>query len=205
MSTFTALYDACVLYPAPLCDFLMRLALTDLFRARWSNQIHDEWIRNVLAQRPDLRPEQLERTRDLMNSHVRDSVVTGFEDLIDGLRLPDPGDCHVLAAAIHTRACVIVTFNLKHFPKDCLAKFGLEAQHPDEFITQLLDLNAGAVCGAAKGHRASLKAPPKTVDEYLATLIKQHLPETVSRLREFSGADLGLGDVRFVPAQTLPA
>jgi hypothetical protein len=80
MSTFTALYDACVLYPAPLRDLLMRLALMDFFRARWSNEIHDEWIRNVLANRPDLKPEQLDRTRELMNLHVRDSVVTGYED-----------------------------------------------------------------------------------------------------------------------------
>jgi hypothetical protein len=76
-SHFTVVYDACVLYPAPLRDLLMRLALTDLFRARWTDRIHDEWIRTVLAQRPDLKPEDLERTRSLMNAHVRDCLVTG--------------------------------------------------------------------------------------------------------------------------------
>ncbi len=58
-SNFTALYDACVLYPAPLRDLLMQLALTDLFRARWTNKIHDEWIRNLLKNRLDLTLEQL--------------------------------------------------------------------------------------------------------------------------------------------------
>lgn len=48
---FTAVYDACVLYPAPLRDLLMQLALIDLFKARWTDQIHEEWIRNVLATR----------------------------------------------------------------------------------------------------------------------------------------------------------
>ena len=72
----------------------MRLAITDLFRARWTDQIHEEWIRSVLEDRPDLTREQLERTRLLMNSHVRDSVVSGYEDLIDGLQLPDPDDRH---------------------------------------------------------------------------------------------------------------
>jgi len=67
MADFTALYDSCVLYPAPLRDLLMWLALTDLFNAKWTDEIHDEWIRNVLADRPDLKPEQLERTRQLMN------------------------------------------------------------------------------------------------------------------------------------------
>ena len=48
MANFTVIYDANVLYPAPLRDFLMRLALTDLFRARWTEEIHDEWIRNLI-------------------------------------------------------------------------------------------------------------------------------------------------------------
>lgn len=120
-----------------------------------------------------------------MNSHVRDCLVTGYEDLIEGLELPDPDDRHVLAAAIRTRASVIVTFNLSDFPNDYLAKFGLEAQHPDEFITHLLDLNPAAVCGAAKRQRAALMNPPKNVDEFLDALAHQHLPETVNRLREF--------------------
>lgn len=185
MSTFTAIYDACVLYPAPLRDLLMWLALTDLFRARWTDEIHDEWISNLLEDRPDLKREQLERTRELMNSHVRDCLVTGYEDLVEGLELPDPDDRHVLAAAIRTRASVIVTFNLDDFPSDRLGEYGIEAQHPDEFITHLLDLNPAAVCSAAKKQRATLKNPPKAVDEFLEALAKQRLPETVSRLREF--------------------
>lgn len=59
--------DACVLYPAPLRDFLMHLTLLDSFRARWTEKIHSEWIRNVLKSRPDLNLEQLERTKNLMN------------------------------------------------------------------------------------------------------------------------------------------
>lgn len=186
MATFIALYDACVLYPAPLRDLLMRLAMTDLFRARWTDQIHDEWIRNVLANRPDLKPEQLERTRTLMNAHVRDCLVTGYEPLIEGLTLPDPDDRHVLAAAVRTGASVIVTFNLDDFPREILEPLGIEGQHPDEFITHLIDLNPGAVSAAVKSQRASLKYPPRTVDEFLDTLAQQQLPESVARLREFA-------------------
>lgn len=183
MASFTAIYDACTLYPAPLRDLLMHLALTDLFRARWTDRIHDEWIRAALRDRPDLRPEQLERTRSLMNAHVRDCLVTGYEDLIDGLWLPDLDDRHVLAAAIRTSASVIVTFNIDDFPSATLSAFGIEAQHPDDFINRLIDLSRAAVCAAAKRHRASLKNPPKTVDEYLRALERQRLPEVVSRLR----------------------
>jgi hypothetical protein len=79
---FTALYDACVLYPAPVRDVLMHLALADIYHARWTNAIQEEWIRSVLKNRPDLTRTQLERTRDLMNAHARDALIQGFEDLI---------------------------------------------------------------------------------------------------------------------------
>jgi hypothetical protein len=71
-----------------------------LYRARWTERIHDEWTRNVLRQRPDLEAEDLQRTRSLMNQHVRDSLVTGYEHLEASIELPDPGDRHVVAAAI---------------------------------------------------------------------------------------------------------
>ena len=186
MSNFTVLYDACVLYPAPLRDLLMHLAVTDLYRAKWTNAIHDEWTRNVLKDRPDLKPEQLQRTRDLMNAHVRDCLVTGYETLIDAVTLPDPDDRHVLAAAIRAGAGLIVTFNLKDFPENDLKRYGLEAQHPDDFVTFQLDLAPNIVCAAAKRHRASLKNPPKDVEEYFATLEAQGLAQTVSGLRRFS-------------------
>jgi hypothetical protein len=185
---FTVVYDACVLYPAPLRDLLMRLALTDLYRARWTEMIHDEWTRNVIRQRPDLKPEDLNRTRVLMNAHVRDSLITGFEHLIASIALPDANDRHVVAAAIHGGANLIVTFNLKDFPPDRLNPYNLAAQHPDDFIFDLLDLHPARVCEAASNHRRSLKNPPKTVDEYLDTLLKQGLTQTVGVLREWKRA-----------------
>ena len=106
--SYVVVYDACVLYPAPLRDFLMHLALTELFQARWSDAIHDEWIRNVLADRPNLR-SRLQRTRTLMDKAVPDSLVTGYEPLNEKLDLPDPDDRHVLAAAIRCGAQAIVT------------------------------------------------------------------------------------------------
>lgn len=184
---FIALYDACVLYPAPLRDLLMQLALTDLFRAKWTDTIHDEWMRNVLAQRPDLTREQLERTRNLMNAHVRDALVEGYEPLIATLNLPDPDDRHVLAAAIRARCDVIVTFNLADFPAEALKAHGLEAQHPDEFIAHLIDLAPETVTLAARTCRARLQNPPKTAEEYLDILAGQRLPQVVSFLRRMDG------------------
>ncbi|MBI1902310.1 MAG: PIN domain-containing protein [Planctomycetia bacterium] len=186
MGQLTVVYDACVLYPAPLRDLLMHLAITDLVHAKWTAHIHDEWMRSVLKERPDLTRKQLERTRDLMDAHVRDCLVTGYEDLIPALSLPDPDDRHVLAAAIRAGADVIVTFNLTDFPSEALAKYGIEALHPDVFVRQLLDVAPKLVCLAAKRQRASLKNPPRSVEEFLATLERLEMTQTVARLRDFA-------------------
>lgn len=164
----------------------MHLALTDLFRAKWTEAIHEEWIRSVLENRPDLTREQLERTRQLMNAHVMDCLVADYEDLIAALTLPDPDDRHVLAAAIRSSADVIVTFNLGDFPSEVLQKWGIEAQHPDDFIHHLLDLAPHLVCVAAKRQRESLKNPPVSVDDFLAALERQGLAQTVTELRHFA-------------------
>jgi hypothetical protein len=188
---FTAFYDANVLYPAALRNLLMHLALIGLFRVKWSADVHEEWISNLLKKRPDLTREKLERTRILMDKHAIDALdridalVTGYEDLIPGLELPDPDDRHVLAAAICGHADVIVTMNLRDFPSDAIGPFGMEVQHPDEFVLHLLDLAPGAVVAAAQNHRQSLKNPPKTVAEYLETLERPGLTQTVSVLREY--------------------
>jgi hypothetical protein len=181
-SPFTALYDACVLYPAALRDFLMCLGLSGCFRARWSRTIHDEWKRNLLINRPDLAKAQLDRTSDLMDRAIPDSLVEGYEDLIPALSLPDIDDRHVLAAAIRCGASVIVTFNARDFPPQALAPYGIEPQHPDEFVHNLMDLDAAAVTTAAQQQRARLKNPPIDVDTYLDILLRQGLVQTVKAL-----------------------
>lgn len=187
-SHFTVIYDACVLYPAPLRDLLMWLALTDLYHARWSDRIQEEWIRNVLKERQDIKPEDLERTRVLMNKAVRDCIVTDFEHLIPVVELPDLDDRHVLAAAIHGGASLIVTFNMKDFPAKALGLHNLAAQHPDDFIFDLFNAHPALVCQAAANHRKSLKNPPKSADEYLDTLLGQGLTQTVNVLRQWTVA-----------------
>ncbi|MBD2750406.1 PIN domain-containing protein [Microvirga sp. BT688] len=185
-SSYTVLLDACVLYPAPLRDFLIELAAARLFRAKWTLRIHDEWIRNVLKQRPDLTRSQLERTRDLMNQAVLDCLVEDYEELIEGLQLPDPDDRHVLAAAIASASDAIVTFNLKDFPVGTLHRYNIELQHPDDFLHYQFGLNHAGVVIGAKNCRARLRNPPKTAADYLAILESQGLPKTVAELSEYA-------------------
>lgn len=178
-----AIYDACVLYSAPLRDLLVRLAIAGLVRAHWTEEIHAEWIRGVLADRKAVTAESLERCRSLMNSAVRDSLIEGHESLTPTLSLPDPDDRHVLAAAIHVQASLIVTFNLKDFPAVALQPHGVTATHPDDLLAQLLEDAESLVCQVIRNQRLALKNPTVTVQEHLATFEKIGLTQATARLR----------------------
>ena len=175
-------YDANVLYPAPLRDFLVRLAMTSVASAHWSERIHEEWTRNPLGNRPDLNEEQIHRTRRLMDEAVPAATVGGYRRRIQDIILPDPDDRHVLAVAIEAGAELIVTFNERDFPEKALRPHGVRATDPDGFVLELLEEFPEEVVGAARRHRAALVAPPKSVEEYLATFRRQGLERTAEKL-----------------------
>lgn len=185
MSVPVVLFDACVLYPAPLRDLLMHLSLTGLFRAKWTNEIHEEWMRNLLKKRPDLAAAQLERTRDLMNAHILDVLVEDYQALIPKISLPDPHDSHVLAAAIKSKASLIITYNLKDFPLHELEKYRIQAIHPDKFVTQLFLENSEIILRQVERLRHGLKNPPLNSAEHLAVLSQQGLECFVRELGKF--------------------
>lgn len=176
------LFDACVFYPARLRDLLLRIAKSDLFRARWTDRIHDEWIDALLARRPDISRERLQRTRALMDAAVPDCLVTDYERLIEDLLLPDPRDRHVLAAAICCQASVIVTLNARDFPASRVGQYGISVQHPDEFLASLFELHPAAICEAVRGMRANLTHPSRSVAELLDDLRQVGLAATVREL-----------------------
>ena len=119
-----------------------------------------------------------------MNLAVPDSLVVGYEPLEASLDLPDLDDRHVLAAAIFSGAGTIVTYNLKDFPAQALAPHGITAQHPDQFIEHVFDLDAAAIIKAVHDHRASLTRPAKTVEELFDGYLQQGLTTTVALLRQ---------------------
>ncbi len=180
-----AVLDVCVLYSAPLRDLLMRLAGRGLYSPRWTEQIHDEWMENVLANRPELSRAKLERTRVLMNTHAAGSLVEGYESLIESLVLPDVDDRHVLAAAIVGKASIIVTYNLSDFPASALAPYRIDAQHPDLFISQLLITEPIGFMRVIREALAALQNPPKTFDEFIETLRNNRLVTTADQLAAY--------------------
>lgn len=176
--------DACVLYPAPLRDMLVRLAVTGLFRARWTNDLHAEWIGNLRKNRQDIPEQRLQQTRQLMDNAVPDCLVYGYEHLIESLDLPDPNDRHVLAAAIRAKAEVIVTFNGRDFPEDKLAEFDIHTQHPDDFIANLYDLSPQTVVAVTKQQRACLVSPTVSPEQFIAIMQKNRLSNLASYLQD---------------------
>jgi hypothetical protein len=180
---FQAVLDADVLYSGLLRDFLLRLSAAGLYRARWTERILDEVFRNVAANRPDLDPARLSRTRELMNAAVEDVLVRDYERLIGTVSLPDPDDRHVVAAALRCRAEVVVTRNLRHFPAAALEPLGIEPQHPDEFVLGLIDTAPGAVAAVVAAQVEALALPPMTVPELLDALERAGLAQTATELR----------------------
>lgn len=185
-SHYTAFLDANVLYSAAIRDICMEVALAKLYRAKWSADVHREWIEAVSRNRPDLKPISLQRTRHLMDQAIPSAQVAGYEQLVECIPLEkDPDDRHIVAAAIVGRCDVIVTNDLSHFPKEKLHGFGLEVQRPDDFLASHLDLEPGTFCTAVRTARITKRNPPYTVEEYLANLTKHGLVITVARLRQY--------------------
>lgn len=145
---FTCVLDTNVIYPIVVRDLMFWFAHYDLFTPKWSAHIFDEW--DVLMQRKGVSAAERKKRIDNANKAFPDALVTNYESLIEGVKLPDVKDQHVLAAAIKTNANVIVTNNLKDFPKKYLATFGLTAKDADDFLTDIIDLNPETAVEAFK-------------------------------------------------------
>ena len=185
----SAVLDSCVLYPPGLRNLFLWLAVKEVCFPRWTEAIHEEWIRNSLENDarknnpPLLSREKLERTRDLMNRNADRSVVTDYEHWIPGISLPDPDDRHVLAAAIESESSWIVTFNQRHFPASALSAYGVEAILPDTFLCKLFEDNPNGFLRAVEGLRNSLKNPPLSGEQLLQNWRNVGLPRLAELLQ----------------------
>lgn len=174
-----AVYDACVLYPFQLRNLLVQCAVDRLVEARWSDEIHDEWMRNLLAKEPRLTRTRLEATRDLMDRALPQARVTGYEARIPAITLPDPGDRHVVAAAAEAGASVVVTWNVRDFPAAELRRHGLRKLTPDGFLAELYDAMPDAVTASVENARQNLNISRVSKVAYLEALQRQGLKRFV--------------------------
>ncbi|RQR44702.1 PIN domain-containing protein [Burkholderia sp. Bp9131] len=182
---YTALLDACVLYPIAMTDSLMSLAAAGLFAAKWSTKIEQEWIAALEARRPELKGK-LGFRRDCMREAVPDWEVPehAWARLVSSYELPDPNDRHVLAAAVAGHADCIVTSNLRDFPSDIVRAYGIEVVDPDRFIINQWDLDPLVAMAAFKRMRARWKSPAATPENFARALEQGGLPATAQRIRD---------------------
>lgn len=174
-------YDASVLYPFHLRNLLVQLAYEGVVAARWTDAIHEEWIRSFAA-KSGVSRERLLRTRDLMKAVLPDADVTSCERHLAKLSLPDSGDLHVLAAAA-AGASIIVTWNLRHFPLAATGQYDVAAQDPDSFLTALHERDGELIACVVDAARANLRRTVPSATEFLDQLERQGLARFVGRLR----------------------
>ncbi len=186
MSKYVVIYDSCILYSFTLRNIFVELAGTELFQAKWTEDIHKEWIGSFLKNNPSVSKPKLERLKGLLNGSVTDCLVQDYHSLIPNLNLPDPGDAHVLGAAIRCNAQAIVTNNLKDFPKEVLNHYDLEAINPDTFLTLQMDLSPGKVLSAIKKSRQRLGNPAYSPEEYLNCLRRKGLINSATIMEEYA-------------------
>jgi predicted nucleic acid-binding protein len=177
-----AVYDACVLYPFHLRNLLVQCAVDRLVDARWTDEIHDEWIRNLTANDPTIPPNHLYAARDLMNVAVPTATVKAYEAFIPSIVLPDADDRHVVAAAVAAGASVIVTWNVRDFPAAELRKHRLRKLTPDIFLTRLYDQIPDAMIAAVARARRNLRQSKVSAEDFVAALRRQKLVRFTSKI-----------------------
>ncbi|MCL2714112.1 MAG: PIN domain-containing protein [Alphaproteobacteria bacterium] len=183
-SPVVAVYDACILYPFHLRNIVVQAAVNGLVDARWTDAIHDEWMRNLLANAPDIPALRLEAMKRLMNDAVRDATVLGYERHIQVVNLPDADDRHVVAAAIQAGASVIVTWNLRDFPAFELGKFGLVGQSPDVFLANLYERAPEMLVESLAKARSNLRRTRVSAAEFIDILQYQRLTKLAEQMRK---------------------
>ena len=171
------LVDACVWYPIRLCDLFIRLHLQSLLTLRWTRQIQDEWVTRLVS-RSMGQLDRIRRRAEAMERAVDDWEVVGYEPLVNRLRLPDPNDRHVVAAAIHCHADYLVTANVRDLGVP--TAYRGRVLSPDDLLVSIAHQHKQDTMALLRSAQASLRNPPKSFDEYLGGLSDVGLIQFVS-------------------------
>jgi len=181
-SPAVAIYDACILYPFHLRNIVVQAAVDGLVDARWTEAIHDEWMRNLLANTPALSAEHLAATKQLMDIALPEATVAGYEKHIHAVSLPDLDDRHVAAAAIEAGASMIVTWNLRDFPAAELKKHGLVRQSPDALLVGLYKQTPDMLVGSLANARRNLSRSRISASGFIGILREQRLAKLAAQI-----------------------
>ncbi len=181
---FLVVLDANVLYPFRKRDVLLHFYAAGLFRARWTERILQEWSSNLLQQKPELF-QSIQQQQAKMKEAFPEALVSGFELLEPELRLPDPKDCHVLAAAIRCGAQHIVTDNTKDFPSEVLDEYDIDAVDADEFLYRTFELYPERAVLVLREVRRKYKNPPYSPAEFVLDLTAKGMPKLAQHAKHY--------------------
>ncbi len=185
MSKPKIVLDANVLYGNFLRDMLISLFFSGIYEAKWTEKITQEWVGHLLENRSDIPDSKISRTVMLMNKIKPAALVANYERYIDQIDIPDKDDRHVVAAAIASGAQKIITWNLGDFPNKVLKVFGVVAESPDKFISDLVVDNPPAILATLKEMRERFRTPPMSIDEFFERLQKNRLTMTAQQLQRY--------------------
>ena len=183
---YTAILDACVLYPVTIANILMELAWQGLYAAKWTKEIDQEWVNALKRDRPDLSDEKIRYRLDNMHRAIPDweIPISRYKKLIPIIHMPDKNDRHVLAAAITGHADCIVTKNTKDFPVSAVEQYGVEILHPDDFVLLQITLDSIQSLTAIKHLRGRMRKPKLSANEFIESLETVELVRTADYLRQ---------------------
>ncbi|UFU01873.1 PIN domain-containing protein [Ruania suaedae] len=186
---FAALLDTCTLWPSLRRDLLLSLSVEDLYRPLWSSAILTELERAERIKReergtdPEKARVAAEHLVVTMASAFDDACVRDWEPLDGTFDLPDSNDEHVLAAAVTGKADVIVTENLKHFPRAQVPRH-IEIQTPADFAAHTVSVNPQRAGEAVTRMLARYTNPPVSPERFLDLIVERYrMSETAERLR----------------------
>jgi len=175
-------FDACILYPFHLRNIVVQIAVDRLVDARWTDEVHDEWIRSVVANMPVIPIERLQITRRLMNDALPGAMVTGYQRHIQTITLPDPYGRHVVAAGIAGGASIVLTWNLRDFPAREMKKHGLRRQTPDAFLVDLCDQAPDLTLASLANARRNLSKTRVSASDFVNIVKNQGLIRLSARI-----------------------
>ena len=180
-----AIFDACVLYPFHLRNIVVQAAVDRLVEARWTNAIHDEWIRNLAAGKT-IPLSHLQRTRRLMDTALPNAMVGGYESHLPAVDLPDPDDRHVVAAGVAAGASVILTWSVRDFPAKALKKFDLRRETPNAFLSAIYDEAPDLMVSSLARARRNLTKSSPSASDFIKILREQRLTSLAKRVETHS-------------------
>lgn len=167
LGNFNVVLDTCVLYDSHMRDILLALAEQELYQPIWSEIICEELKRNIIK-KANVTEEKAIKIVRCINQAFPEALITSHTEILDLKNTNiDSKDRHVVTTAICSNAQVIVTYNISDFPNDALKKFSIEAQTPDIFLTNILNLSFKKVIQVYEELERKYNNPPISREELL--------------------------------------